>query len=74
MNTAVELSKVSVNFGEYEVLKDLSVSFPAGKTTFIIGKAGSGKSTLLKTAAGLVVPDRGRVLLAGKDLARYEQD
>lgn len=71
---AVELTGVTVRFGDYEVLSDLSVSFPAGKTTFIVGKAGSGKSTLLKTAAGLVVPDRGKVFLRGKDLSKMTRE
>lgn len=71
---AVELQEVSVFFGDYQVLRDLSVAFPAGKTTFIMGKSGSGKSTLLKTAAGLVVPDYGRVLRDGKNLARMNRD
>lgn len=70
---AVELSEVTVRFGDYEVLRELSASFPAGKTTFIIGKAGSGKSTLLKTAAGLVVPDAGSVYRLGKDFARMHR-
>lgn len=73
MSAAIELVDVAVRFGDYEVLSEVSVAFPAGKTTFLIGKAGSGKSTLLKTAAGLIVPDRGRVFRLGKDLARMNR-
>jgi phospholipid/cholesterol/gamma-HCH transport system ATP-binding protein len=73
MNAAVELLDVHVYFGDYEILSGLSVAFPEGESTCIIGKAGSGKSTLLKTAAGLVVPDRGRVLYRGRDLARMNR-
>ncbi|MFA6508072.1 MAG: ATP-binding cassette domain-containing protein [Treponemataceae bacterium] len=71
--SAVELAEVTVRFGEYEVLRNLSASFPVAQATFIIGKAGSGKSTLLKTAAGLVVPDDGSVFRLGKDLARMNR-
>lgn len=67
---AIELSDISVFFGDYEVLRGASAAFPAGKTTLIMGKSGSGKSTLLKTAAGLVVPNRGRVRYGERDLAR----
>ena len=70
MTAAVELSEVSLRLGEYQVLDEASVAFPAGKATFIIGKAGSGKSSLLKIAAGLVLPDSGSVYRLGIDLSR----
>jgi len=73
MNSSVELQGVSVYFSDYEVLSDLSVAFPDGESVCIVGKAGSGKSTLLKTAAGLVVPERGCVLYHGRDLARMNR-
>lgn len=73
MSSAVSLAEVTVRFGDYEVLRDVSAEFPEGKSTFIVGKAGSGKSTLLKTAAGLVVPDRGRVFRGERDLARMNR-
>src|SRR5439155_14899910 len=37
-----------------------------GRVTVVLGPNGSGKSTLLALAAGLIDPDRGRVLLAGE--------
>jgi ABC-type transporter Mla maintaining outer membrane lipid asymmetry ATPase subunit MlaF len=73
MNPAVELRGVSVVFDNYFILDDLSVQVPAGEATFIVGKAGSGKSTLLKTAAGLIVPEKGQVLYRGADLARMSR-
>lgn len=44
-----------------------NVSFTAepGRLTFIVGESGSGKSTLLSTAAGLITPDTGEVLIDG---------
>lgn len=73
MNAIVELQEVTVSFEGYEILTGLSTSFPDKECTCIVGKAGSGKSTMLKTAAGLVVPDRGRVLFRDKDLARMNR-
>ena len=46
-----------------QVLKDLSVSFPAGQLTVIVGRSGCGKSTLLKLLAGKEQPDAGEVLI-----------
>ena len=58
----IEVQHLSKAFGEKEVLKDMSVTFEAGKTNLIIGASGSGKSTLARCLIGLVPPDKGVVL------------
>jgi subfamily B ATP-binding cassette protein HlyB/CyaB len=52
-----------------EVLHDVSFDVPAGQTVGIVGPSGSGKSTLAKLVQRLYVPERGRVLVDGMDLA-----
>jgi ABC-type polysaccharide/polyol phosphate transport system ATPase subunit len=49
-----------------EVLEDISLAIPKGKTIGIIGKNGSGKSTLLKLIAGIYRPDSGHITVNGK--------
>jgi len=51
------------------VLTDVSLDIPPGKITAFIGPNGSGKSTLLKTLARQLVPESGRVLFDGEDIA-----
>ena len=46
-----------------QVLRDLSVSFPAGQLTVIVGRSGCGKSTLLKLLAGKEQPDAGEIAM-----------
>lgn len=46
-----------------QVLKDLSLSFPVGQLTVIVGRSGCGKSTLLKLLAGKEQPDAGEVAM-----------
>ena len=46
-----------------QVLKDLSLSFPVGQLTVIVGRSGCGKSTLLKLLAGKEQPDAGEIAL-----------
>ena len=46
-----------------QVLRDLSVTFPAGKITVIVGRSGCGKSTLLKLLEGKEQPDSGEIVL-----------
>ncbi len=52
-----------------EVLHDVSFSVPAGQVIGIVGPSGSGKSTLAKLIQRLHVPESGRVLVDGTDLA-----
>jgi putative ABC transport system ATP-binding protein len=50
-------------------LDRVSLTVPAGSTTAVLGPSGSGKSSLLAVAAALIVPDSGRVVIAGTDTA-----
>ncbi|WP_029078297.1 type I secretion system permease/ATPase [Bradyrhizobium sp. th.b2] len=52
-----------------EALHDVSFEVPAGQTVGIVGPSGSGKSTFAKLVQRLYVPERGRVLVDGMDLA-----
>lgn len=52
-----------------EVLHDVSFAIPTGKVVGIVGPSGSGKSTMAKLVQRLYVPESGRVLIDGVDLA-----
>lgn len=52
-----------------EILKQLSLDISPGETVGIVGRSGSGKSTLTKLVQRLYVPEGGRVLVDGNDLA-----
>ncbi len=55
-----------------ETLHDISFSVPAGQVVGIVGPSGSGKSTLAKLVQRLYVPESGRVLVDGVDLAMVD--
>ena len=65
----VELRNLTAGYGEKTVLRDISITFPPGTVTAILGVNGCGKSTLLKAAAGLI-PLRGGEVLADEPRAR----
>jgi len=52
-----------------EVLRSVSLSIEAGEVIGVVGRSGSGKSTLTRLLQRLYVPERGRVLVDGMDLA-----
>jgi putative ABC transport system ATP-binding protein len=70
--TAVILRSVSRRHGSGDsavtALDQVSLDFPAGTFTAVMGPSGSGKSTLLQCAAGLDRPASGSVLLGGTEL------
>jgi branched-chain amino acid transport system ATP-binding protein len=57
--------------GGYEnvtVLRDVSLTVPAGSVVALLGPNGAGKSTLLKMVAGVIRPTAGSILLGGRDV------
>lgn len=69
---ALEVQGISLAFRDKRqhlpVLNDISLSVPAGKFVSIIGPSGSGKSTLFHVIGGLLKPDKGRILMNGRDV------
>ena len=68
---AISFQDVSKQFaaaggGGLEVLRGVSFDLPAGRIVALVGPSGSGKSTLLNMAAGLLLPDAGRVVVMGQ--------
>ena len=58
--------------GGAEALADFDLELPAGQVVGVVGRSGSGKSTLTRLLQRLYVPDRGRVLVDGMDIAQAD--
>jgi phospholipid/cholesterol/gamma-HCH transport system ATP-binding protein len=62
----IEIRDIRKAFGGQPVLKGISATFEAGKTSLIMGQSGSGKTVLIKCMVGLLEPDGGEVLYNGR--------
>ena len=64
----LELKSVSKAFGMIVVASDIDLSLARGEALGIIGPNGAGKSTLFNLITGMLRPDRGSILLEGRDI------
>jgi phospholipid/cholesterol/gamma-HCH transport system ATP-binding protein len=66
----IECLDVWKSFERKRVLRGLNLTIEPGETVVIIGQSGTGKSVLLKHIVGLMVPDRGSILVDGINVGR----
>ena len=72
-DSLIRLDHVSKSFGRRAVLEDVSFEVPAGEAFCILGKSGTGKSVTLKLMIGLLVSDRGSIVIDGQELKTLDR-
>ena len=65
---SLEVAGISAGYGATTVLRDVSVSVPAGSVTALLGPNGAGKTTLLRAIAGVITPTKGSIRFGGEDI------
>lgn len=63
--SALVFDKITLGYGDFTVLSDISLNVKAGEVVAIMGGSGSGKTTLLRAATGQLAPMRGDVKVFG---------
>jgi branched-chain amino acid transport system ATP-binding protein len=66
------VDKISVYYGEFQALSEVSLEVQTGQTTIVLGPNGAGKTTLLKAICGLERIRSGRILFDGKPIQNEE--
>lgn len=73
----IEVRNVTKTYGKkkniFTALDDVSFTIPEGASVAIIGKSGSGKSTLMHVMSGLDRPQKGEILIDGKNILQFKQ-
>ncbi len=67
MEKILEIRHLVKNFGDHQVLRDISFGVEKGEVICIIGSSGSGKSTLLRCINFLEQPTKGEILYHGRN-------
>jgi ATP-binding cassette, subfamily B, bacterial len=70
----IEFRDVSFDYGDgRDVLRDVSFSVSPGQTLALVGVSGAGKSTIVSLILRLYEPQRGAILIDGRDLRQYKR-
>lgn len=67
----IEAKSVTFNYGDKDVLKDVSFTSDSGEIVAFLGPNGVGKSTLFKCLLGFLKPQKGEVLIDDKNVLSY---
>ncbi|MEO0271128.1 MAG: ABC transporter ATP-binding protein [candidate division WOR-3 bacterium] len=68
----LEIKKLYKKFKKEEILKDINLEVKKGEFFVVLGPSGCGKTTLLKIIAGLLKPDKGKIILEENDITNLE--
>lgn len=71
-DVVLQLCQIEKSFGDVKVLDGIDLSVRRGEFITLLGPSGCGKTTTLRIIAGLETPDRGRVIIEGKDVTGEE--
>jgi ABC-2 type transport system ATP-binding protein len=72
MPVAVEFINVTKRFGKLTAVENINLKVNDGEVVALVGPNGAGKTTLLRMAAGVLLPDTGKVLIHGIEAHRAE--
>ena len=64
----LEVKNLDVWYGDFQVLREVSLHVEEGTIVALVGANGAGKTTLLKTISGLLQPRKGEIFFSGKPL------
>ena len=70
----LEIKNVETFYGPIMAIRGVSLVVPKGKIVTILGANGAGKTTLMKTVSGVMDPEKGQVLLEGKEIQGSDPD
>lgn len=68
MSEIVKIEKLNKSFGEFQALKNVTLSVQSGEVVGFLGPNGAGKSTMIRILLGFLKKDSGTVTIFGQDV------
>ena len=72
LSKAIKLGDISFGYGDVSVLNDISLTFPQGSFTTLVGSSGAGKTSVADLIIGLLRPQKGEVWIDELPLAKVD--
>ncbi len=69
MSADIDIENVTIRFGDFLAVKNVSLKIAGGEFFSILGPSGCGKTTLLRMVSGFLDPTEGAVRIGGRDMA-----
>jgi subfamily B ATP-binding cassette protein MsbA len=70
-NESIEFKNVSFAYGDRQILDNINLTIPKGKTVALVGPSGGGKSTLMDLVPHFMEPQSGEILIDGQNINRF---
>lgn len=64
----ISIAHLTKSFGKFKALDNITLNFEKGTTISLLGPNGSGKTTLIKSILGLVIPERGSIIINNDEI------
>ncbi|MBK7110518.1 MAG: ABC transporter ATP-binding protein [Chitinophagales bacterium] len=72
-NVAISIENLHKSFGDLHILQGITIDIYKGENLVVLGRSGTGKSVLIKIIAGLLKPDKGKVVVLGNDISTLSE-
>ena len=69
----LEVKNLELNYGRQKVVDNVSFQLYPGRVLALIGPNGAGKSSIMRIIAGLVMPEKGQLMMKGKLLSSFSE-
>lgn len=67
----LEARNLELSYGRQKIINDVSFQLYPGRVLALIGPNGAGKSSIMRILSGLVMPEKGQIILNGKSISSY---
>lgn len=69
----ISIENLHKSFGDLHILQGITIDIYKGENLVVLGRSGTGKSVLIKIIAGLLKPDKGKVVVLGNDISTLSE-